>query len=143
MNLIIILPLIAVMVVEILKFLIPSNKRPWKLSSLFTYSGMPSGHSALVTSLATIIGLQEGFSSALFGLAFIFAFLTMRDAMGLRQFLSRHGKTLNVLVKDLKNDDVLDKRYPKLIEKIGHTPAQVMVGSIIGIIIAIIGYYFF
>ena len=44
-------------------------------------------------------------------------------------------------VKDLKDDELLDKNYPHLLEKIGHTPNQVIVGSIIGFLVSLIGYF--
>jgi hypothetical protein len=143
MSKIIILPIIAALLAQAAKFFVQSNKIKFSFKNLTAYSGMPSGHVAIVVSLATIIGLQEGFDSSLFAMAFIFAFLIIRDAIGLRQYLGRHGKILNVLVKDLKEDDLLDERYPRLIEKIGHTPAQAFIGGVIGAIVSLIGYFFF
>ena len=140
---IILLPFIATSIAQIIKFFLKSNKLKFSAKNMMAYSGMPSGHTAMVVSLATIIGLQEGLNSVAFGLSFIFAFLIIRDAIGLRQFLGVHGKVLNILVKDLKDDKLLDKNYPRLIERIGHTPAQVMVGGIIGFAISALGYYFF
>ena len=101
---------------------------------------MPSGHSAIVVSLATIVGLAEGFDSPLFAICFVLAIITIRDAIGFRQYLGQHGKTLNILVKDLKEDELLDESYPHLLEKIGHTPLQVLVGSLIGLLVSLIGY---
>lgn len=143
MSKIIILPLCAALIAQIAKFFIQTNKLKFTFKNLAAYSGMPSSHVAMVASLALIIGLQEGWESPLFAFAFIFAFLITRDAIGLRQYLGRHGKILNTLVKDLKEDELLDEKYPLLIEKIGHTPAQAMVGGIIGVLVGLIGYYFF
>ncbi|PIR92195.1 hypothetical protein COU01_03110 [Candidatus Falkowbacteria bacterium CG10_big_fil_rev_8_21_14_0_10_44_15] len=137
---IVILPLLAALLAQLMKFFIQTNKMRFDLKNLVAYAGMPSSHVAMVVSLATIIGLQEGWSSPLFGFAFIFAFLIIRDAIGLRQYLGRHGKILNTLVKDLKEDDLLDERYPRLIEKIGHTSLQAAAGGIIGAIVSVIGY---
>jgi acid phosphatase family membrane protein YuiD len=63
--------------------------------------------------------------------------------MGLRNYLGQHGHTLNILVKDLKNDDVLDHRYPTLLEKIGHTPRQVLAGGLLGLIVSFLFYFIF
>ena len=104
------------------------------------YSGMPSGHSAIVISLATIVGFQEGLHSPLFAITIVFAVLTIRDAIGIRQYLGEHGKILNILVNDLKNDDVLEQKYPHLLERIGHTPMQVIAGSVLGFLVSLIGY---
>lgn len=138
---ILILPLIAGFIAQFIKFFIKSNKKKFKARNLLAYSGMPSGHSALVISLLTIIGLEEGISSPLFSISAILTIIVIRDALGIRRYLGQHGKTLNILVADLKDDKVLDEHYPHLIERIGHTPAQVLAGSLIGIIISLAGYY--
>jgi len=138
---ILILPIAAGAIAQVAKFFIKTNNQKFKLKSMVAYSGMPSGHSAIVVSLATIIGLEEGWHSPLFAMAFILALIVIRDAMGIRKYLGQHGKTLNILVKDLKDDQVLDEQYPHLLEKIGHTPAQVLIGSIIGFLVSLIGYW--
>jgi uncharacterized protein len=136
-------PIISGFIAQLIKFLIKTNKQKASLKNLLAYSGMPSGHSAMVVSLTTIVGLELGISSPLFGVSAILAIIVIRDAMGIRQYLGQHGKTLNVLVSDLQDDNVLESKYPHLLEKIGHTPAQVLAGSIIGFLVSILGYYFF
>ena len=73
---IIILPIISgvfiAQTIKILTRIFKKEKVTWK--QYLAYSGMPSGHSAMVVSLTTIIGLREGVDSAIFGLSFIFAF---------------------------------------------------------------------
>ena len=140
---IIIIPIITAIVVEFLKFIIPGNKRARSIKGIFAYSGMPSGHAAVVVSLATIVGLTQGVASPLLGVVVIFAILTIRDAVGLRRYLGAHGQVLNILVKDLRADNVLDENYPHLLEKIGHTYAQVLVGAIIGFLVSVSWYYLF
>lgn len=140
---IILFPLIAVALAQLLKLVFFSRPDTFQAYDLIAYSGMPSGHTAMVVSLATIVGLQEGIDSPLFGFSFVFAFLIIRDAVGLRQYLGDHGKMLNALVKDLKDDNYLDGRYPLLIEKIGHTPLQVLAGGLIGFAVSVAGYYLF
>ncbi|HOZ56266.1 MAG: Divergent PAP2 family protein [Parcubacteria group bacterium ADurb.Bin316] len=139
---ILILPLIAGLIAQLAKFVIRSNKQKISLKNIVAYSGMPSGHSAIVVSLATIIGLEEGLNSPIFAITFILAFIIIRDALGLRRYLGEHGKILNVLVKDLKEDELLDNNYPRLLEKIGHTPGEVVVGSVIGFLVSLIGFFF-
>lgn len=117
------------------------GKLQWR--DLFAYSDMPSGHTATVVSLATIVLLKNGIQSAEFALAFVFMMVVITDAIGLRNYLGQHGKTLNILVKDLKEDDFLDNSYPKLLERIGHTPMQVLIGAIIGALVGIIGFIYF
>ena len=138
---ILILPIIAGLIAQISKFFIKDNQQKFSYKNIFAYSGMPSGHSAIVVSLATIIGLLEGIESPLFAISVILAIIVIRDAIGIRRYLGQHGQILNVLVKDLRDDNVLEENYPHLLEKIGHTPIQVFVGSIIGFVISIIGYF--
>ncbi len=110
---------------------------------LFAYSDMPSGHTAVVISLVTILGLKLGVSSPIFAAAFVFATIVITDAIGLRNYLGQHGKTLNVLVKDLKEDEFLDRYYPKQLERIGHTPIQVIVGALVGFLTSLISFWIF
>ncbi|MEA3398267.1 MAG: divergent PAP2 family protein [Patescibacteria group bacterium] len=137
---ILILPLLSGLIAQTIKFFIKANRQKWKIKNFFAYSGMPSGHSAMIISLATIIGLEESLHSPLFAFSVIFAIIIIRDALGLRRYLGQHGKTLNILVKDLKEDEFLDENYPRLLERIGHTPAQVLVGSLIGFLTSLLGF---
>lgn len=133
-------PLTAGLTAQIIKFFLKSNQQKFSLKNLTAYSGMPSGHSSLVVALATIAGLEEGFHSPFFSISVVLAIVVIRDALGIRRYLGQHGHTLNILVQDLKNDNVLEQKYPHLLEKIGHTPAQVIVGSLIGVLTAFIFY---
>ena len=85
---------------------------------MLAYSGMPSGHSAITISLLTIVGLEEGLSSPLFAMSAILALIVIRDALGIRKYLGQHGKVLNILVKDLEDDKLVDEQYPHLLENI-------------------------
>ena len=94
--------------------------------------GMPSSHSAVVTSLATMVGKSEGLNSPMFGIATIFAFVVMYDATGVRRAAGKQAKILNKIVNTpgLTKEQVSEK----LVETLGHTPVQVFVGAAIGII---------
>lgn len=142
---VVILPLIAGAIAQISKFLIKSNhiKFSWRhWGNIVAYSGMPSGHSAITVSLATIVYLTEGLSPT-FAVAMVLTTLTLRDAIGLRRQIGKQGAVINDLVSDLDEDDLLDDKYPQLAEKIGHTRRQVMVGAIIGLLVSWIGFYLF
>jgi uncharacterized protein len=139
---ILILPIVAAFIAQFSKFFIKNNQQKFNFKNILSYSGMPSGHSAMMISLATIVGLEEGIDSTIFAVTAIITAIIIRDALGLRRYLGEHGKILNVLVKDLKDDEVLDSRYPHLLEKIGHTPSQVIAGALIGFFVSLIGYYF-
>lgn len=98
--------------------------------------GMPSSHSAVVTSLATMIGINQGFDSQMFALATIFAFVVMYDAAGIRRAAGKQAHILNMIVNTpgLSGVEVTEK----LQEVLGHTPTQVIVGAIIGVIVGLI-----
>lgn len=98
--------------------------------------GMPSSHSAVVCALATMIGKSQGINSEIFALSVIFAFVVMYDAAGIRRAAGKQAKLLNKLIETpgLSNVQVQEK----LVEVLGHTPTQVLVGAIIGIIVGLI-----
>ncbi len=98
--------------------------------------GMPSSHSAVVTSIATMIGKDVGLGSPLFALACIVASVVMYDAAGIRRAAGKQAKLLNKIVETpgLTNAQVGER----LAEVLGHTPLQVFVGAILGIIVGII-----
>jgi len=98
--------------------------------------GMPSSHSAVVVSLATMIGKNVGLSSPLFGLALIFAFVVMYDAAGVRRAAGKQAKLLNKLIETpgLSSMQVSEK----LVEVLGHTPIQVIVGAFIGLVVGFV-----
>lgn len=94
--------------------------------------GMPSSHSAVVCSLTVMIGREHGFSSSMFGLSFVFAVIVMYDACGVRRAAGKQAKMLNKIISTpgLTGMQVQEK----LVEVLGHTPVQVFVGALIGII---------
>ena len=98
--------------------------------------GMPSSHSAVVTSIATMIGKDVGLGSPLFALACIVASVVMYDAAGVRRAAGKQAELLNKIVETpgLTNAQVGER----LAEVLGHTPLQVFVGAILGIIVGII-----
>ncbi len=98
--------------------------------------GMPSSHSAVVVGLATLIGKYEGVNSAIFGLAFIVAFVVMYDACGVRRAAGKQAALLNKLVETPGLTGV--QVSEKLVEVLGHTPVQVFVGALIGVIVGLI-----
>ena len=98
--------------------------------------GMPSSHSAVVTSLATLIGKNEGVDSTIFALALIFAMVVMYDAAGVRRAAGKQAHLLNKIIETpgLTNVEVQER----LVEVLGHTPLQVFIGAAIGIIVGLI-----
>lgn len=98
--------------------------------------GMPSSHSAIVCSLATLIGRDYGFDSAIFGLSVIMALVVMYDAAGVRRAAGKQAKILNKIINT--PGLAIETVQEKLVELLGHTPIEVFVGAIVGIIAGII-----
>lgn len=140
---ILIAPLVAAVIAQLSKVLVRTNKQKLSWSVLWVYSGMPSGHAAITVALTTIIGLEKGFDYPGFAITLVFTLLVLRDAIGLRRQLGNQGSVLNELVDDLEDDNYLDKRYPQLLERIGHTPAQIIIGSLVGGLVAVFIYLIF
>lgn len=99
--------------------------------------GMPSSHSAFVTSLATVIAAKHGFQSTEFALAFSFAGVVMYDAAGVRRSAGKQAAILNKIVQDLYSKEHLIKKE-RLKELIGHSPVEVFAGAMLGLVIALI-----
>lgn len=97
--------------------------------------GMPSSHAAGATALALSSGLELGFSSPVFALAFVFAMVTMFDAQGVRRSAGKQAGILNKVLEDIHWKGKI--KEGKLKELLGHTPIEVMAGSIIGGLIAL------
>ena len=93
--------------------------------------GMPSSHTAIVMSLAVLIGKENGFNSSIFAFSMIFAFVVMYDAAGVRRAAGKQARLLNKIVETPGLSDI--EVQEKLVEVLGHTPFQVIVGAIIGI----------
>ncbi len=110
------------------------SAREWNFKRLVEPGGMPSSHSAFVTSLATAIGMTVGFDSVLFALSFAFAMIVMYDASGVRRAAGKQAKVLNAILEDLNRRELHPERLRELL---GHTPFEVVVGALLGILIAL------
>ena len=97
--------------------------------------GMPSSHSALVTSLATSIGFAEGVATPLFTLSLFYGILIIRDALGVRRSSGVQAQALNTLSRELH--EKLGTGFRPVKEVSGHTPAEVAVGAGLGFFIAL------
>jgi uncharacterized protein len=110
-------------------------RRPVDFRTLVHTGGMPSAHSAVVACVATSAGLLEGFDSTLFAVALGFALIVMHDAAGLRRAAGRMAGILNQLSEDIYLDRQ-DRVPARLRELLGHTPFEVIVGAIFGVLVA-------
>ncbi len=115
---------------------------------MFGAGGMPSAHSATVCGLVTAVARCEGFDSPLFAIAAVVAMITMYDAMGVRRQAGMHARMLNILLRKdqeehLEEEDdeesiseELQLKKNRYKEFLGHTPLQVLVGGILGVVMA-------
>ena len=101
--------------------------------------GFPSSHAALVTSLATSVGLIDGFSGTGFAISVVLALVVMYDAAGVRRAAGQQARILNKIVEEWENSDLASKDK-RLKELLGHTPKEVIAGAILGILIALVRY---
>jgi acid phosphatase family membrane protein YuiD len=116
-------------------------KREWRPRLLISTGGMPSSHSAFVSSLATAVGIVEGIHSTAFAISFCFAAVVIFDAMGIRRHAGQHAAMLNQLLDDLMKDGHFSifqnpsyqKRFKELL---GHEPFETFVGTLFGIFVA-------
>lgn len=125
---------LSIQIYKVIHDLIKTKKFNFK--RILGAGGMPSSHSAVVTTLATLIGRYEGVNTSIFALSVIFACVVMYDAAGVRRAAGKQATLLNKLVetKGLNGIQVQEK----LVEVLGHTPLQVFVGAILGIIAGLI-----
>lgn len=128
------IPVITWFVVQCTKMCIELIKnKKINLRRIVGSGGMPSSHSAFVCSLATTIGITEGVSSPLFAMAVALSAIVMYDAAGVRRAAGRQAKILNQIIEsEGENINV----HEKLIELLGHTPLEVYVGALVGIVMA-------
>ena len=97
--------------------------------------GMPSSHSAVVVALATRIGLDTSLSSVPFALAAVFAAVVMYDAAGVRRAVSLQARVLNRMLTEMIEAQHFNEQ--RLRELIGHTPFEVFVGALLGVLSAV------
>ena len=131
-------------VAQVLKVIIYAIiNKTWDFSRLFGDGGMPSGHSATVSSLATVSALTYGFGSFEFAVTAILAIIVCHDAMGVRLEAGKHAKLLNILVDSFEKFSKKDLPEVVLKEFVGHTPLQVITGILLGILCACATHFIF
>ncbi len=121
-------------VIKFCIFIIKSKKINFKIFT--TTGGMPSAHSAGVMGLSTSVGLISGFDSIVFAVAFGFSLVTMYDAAGIRRAAGKTAACLNKMMDDFYKHDV-QAIGGKLKELLGHTPLEVIVGALFGVLFAL------
>ena len=124
----------AVILAQIAKFFVHLIwKRKVDLRLFTTTGGMPSSHAAGVMGLSTTVGLICGFSSIEFAMAVGYALVVMYDAAGVRRAAGKQAACLNRIIMDIYKQE-LKEAGGRLKELLGHTPMQVLVGAIFGVV---------
>lgn len=144
LNPVLLVPIIAWLVAQVLKLIINSlMNRRFTISRLVGDGGMPSGHSATVTSLAAMCGIQCGLASVEFAIAAVLAVIVMHDATGVRRETGKQAESIISIVSVINNylvekDEELKTEKLKIL--VGHTHLQVVCGAILGLLVAL-GYF--
>ncbi len=138
-NPVLVAPVVSWLIAQILKTGIHTffNKK-FVAERLVGGGGMPSSHSATVCALATAAFMRYGGASFEFAMATVFAIVTMYDAMGVRRETGRQGEVLNDIIEAFTKMGKDLGPEKSLKELVGHTPLQVLVGAILGILISVL-----
>lgn len=119
-------------------FCVQTFKVLWELATTKKFNfkriigagGMPSSHTAIVVSITTMVGRIQGINSVIFAVSLIFSLVVMYDACGVRRQAGKQARILNDIVNTPGLTTVQVRE--KLVEALGHTPLQVIVGAIVG-----------
>lgn len=122
-------PFLAWIVAGVIKFLINSIKAKQPAFELIGYGGLPSNHSAIVSSMAALIAFKEGIGHPAFGVAIGLAFIVMLDANSLRRQVGKHAAAINRLASS-------SSAHAPLRERMGHTRIEIAAGILVGIGVA-------
>ena len=123
--------------IQLFKFIYDLVKsKKFNFKRLMQAGGMPSSHSGVVISLTTMIGKNVGINSPLFAVALIFSFIVMYDAAGVRRAAGKQAKLLNKIVETPGLTGL--QVFERLVEVLGHTPVQVIVGAAIGVVVGLL-----
>ena len=104
--------------------------RHWNLRRFVETGGMPSSHSASVAALTSAGGLWYGYTNGLFAVTLYFSLIVMYDAAGLRRAAGRQAMVLNRLIE--RHFQQPEREAQKLMELLGHTPFEVLIGALLG-----------
>ena len=113
--------------------LLKKEKRQWR--RLFQTGGMPSSHASTVVSLATGVYILKGATSIEFAISMVFMGIVLYDATGIRRQAGKHAKALNTLVDNIEKREGIEIISEEFKEFLGHTPFEVVIGSILGIVL--------
>ena len=113
-------------------------ERQWDFNRVVGSGGMPSSHTAFVIGLTTAVGMHDGTNSSIFAICLVLSLIVMYDASGVRLHAGRQASVLNLIISELPPDHPVQESG-RLRDSLGHTPVQVFVGAVVGLIV---GYLF-
>lgn len=114
--------------------------KKFDITRLVGDGGMPSAHSSTVCSLCVACIFVCGVNSPLFAISAFVAFITMHDAMGVRQETGKQAKLLNKILEVSNVSELFTEK--KLKELVGHTPLQVFFGGVLGVLVGLAVNFF-
>jgi uncharacterized protein len=123
------MPFLAWFVAGAMKFVINSIRAKQLAFGLIGYGGLPSNHSAIVSSMAALIAFKEGIAHPAFGVSITVAFIVILDANSLRRQVGKHAVAINRLTAS-------SKAHESLRERVGHTRIEIAAGILVGIGVA-------
>ena len=112
--------------------------KKWDLKRFFGDGGMPSSHTATVSSLAAFAGMSFGFASFQFAIAALLTMIVCRDAVGVRMETGKQNLIINELKKLIESKEIAEIKLKKFV---GHTSLQVFGGLIVGIAVAVLMFF--
>lgn len=108
--------------------------------------GFPSSHTSTVVALLMAVGYSEGFTSSLFAVTAIFAFIVIYDAVNVRYYAGKNIQLTKQLIEDLESNTQLRFSDPIYHEKIkdvlGHRFVEALGGIFLGIMVSTVIYFF-
>lgn len=122
------------------------KNKEWRPELFFQTGGMPSSHSAGVSSLTTYIALQRGVPTIDFALSLVYGLIVMYDAQGIRRQtgeLTLKVNSLGELIKKINQDETVkfeEEAQKKLKEMLGHKPEEVLGGALFGVLTGALGH---
>lgn len=130
-------PLLIILISQVLKLATDAVKGNLNLKNIFeSHGGMPSSHTAAVTSISTIVALTHGIDSVLFAVVLIFSIIVIRDATGLRMITEHQSLAINKIIKGLPAEKQTSINLQR--ESVGHTYLEILGGVVLGVALTLI-----
>ncbi|EFJ51861.1 hypothetical protein VOLCADRAFT_79562 [Volvox carteri f. nagariensis] len=113
------------------------REQVWDWTRLVSSGGMPSSHTALIIALTTAVAVQDGTDSSLFAMCLVISLIVMYDATGVRLHAGRQATVLNIIIAEMPPDHPVQDSG-RLRDSLGHTPVQVAVGALLGVVVGLV-----